>query len=84
VAYTTVTAMPDPSCVCNLHHNSWQRRILNPLSEARDPTWILKNAGQVHFRCAMTGTPGLSSEYDKDKWGFGAQEEDGRQGMESY
>ena len=25
-----------------LHHNSWQGLILNPLSEARDPTsWIL-------------------------------------------
>ena len=34
-AYTTVTAMPDPSCVCNLHHNSWQHQILNPLSEVR-------------------------------------------------
>ena len=30
------TAMPDPSCVCELHHNSEQHWILNPLSEARD------------------------------------------------
>ena len=30
------TAMPDPSHVCHLHHNSWQRWILNPLSKARD------------------------------------------------
>ena len=29
---------PDPSCVCNLHQSSWQCRILNPLSEARDRT----------------------------------------------
>ena len=28
----------DPSCICNLHHSSRQRRILNPLSEARDGT----------------------------------------------
>ena len=35
------------SCVCNLHHSSRQRRILNPLSKARDrtrnlmvPSWI--------------------------------------------
>ena len=28
---------PQPQqCVCDLHHSSWQRRILNPLSEARD------------------------------------------------
>ena len=30
-AYTTATAMLDPSCICDLH-----RRILNPLSKARD------------------------------------------------
>ena len=24
------------SCICNLHHSSWQRQILNPLREARD------------------------------------------------
>ena len=34
----TATAMQHPSCTCNLHHSSWQRRILNPLSEARDQT----------------------------------------------
>ena len=31
-------------CVCSLHHNSWQRRVLNPLSKARDRTassWML-------------------------------------------
>ena len=34
--HTTVTAMPDPSRVCNLHQSSQQHRILNPLIEARD------------------------------------------------
>uniref|UniRef100_A0A8D1N3X5 Uncharacterized protein n=1 Tax=Sus scrofa TaxID=9823 RepID=A0A8D1N3X5_PIG len=33
---TTATATQDLSHVCNLHHSSWQCRILNPLSEARD------------------------------------------------
>ena len=33
-AYTTATAMQDPSHVCNLHHSSQQCWILNPLSEA--------------------------------------------------
>ena len=56
-AYTTATAMPDPSHICDLRHSSRQRRILNPLSEARDlPTssWIL-----VRFlTCwATAGTP---------------------------
>ena len=37
LAYTT--AMPDPSHVCDLHHRSRQRRILNPLSKAgMEPT----------------------------------------------
>ena len=26
------------SSVCNLHHSSWQRQLLNPLSKARDRT----------------------------------------------
>ena len=47
LAYAITTATPDPTCACNLHHSSWQRQILNPLSEARDrtrnlmvPRWI--------------------------------------------
>ena len=32
------TAVWDPSGTCNLHHSSWQRRMLNPLSKARDGT----------------------------------------------
>ena len=34
-AYTTATATPDPSLICDLHHSSWQCQILNPLSEAK-------------------------------------------------
>lgn len=37
-AYTTATAMQDLSCICNLHHSSWQCWILNPVSEARGGT----------------------------------------------
>ena len=37
LAYATTMAAMDPSCICDLHH-SW---ILNPLSEARDGTYIL-------------------------------------------
>ena len=65
LAYTTVMATWDPSCVCDLHHSLWQHRILNPLSKAHwakpgiEPTssWIL-----VRFRyCwATMGTPRLS------------------------
>ena len=37
-AYTTAIATQDPSLVCDLHHSSRQRRILNSLSKARDWT----------------------------------------------
>ena len=56
-AYTTVTAMQDLSCICNLHHSSWQPQILNLLSEARDGTCNLKVPSQIHFCCATMGTP---------------------------
>ena len=35
-AYTTATATQDLSRICDLHHISQQRWILNLLSEARD------------------------------------------------
>ena len=53
-AYTTVTATSDPSRICNLHHNSQQHWILNPLREAKDqtynlmvPNWIGATTGTV-------------------------------------
>jgi len=49
LAYTTATATLDLSCICNLHHSSWQHRILNPLSKARDQTHILMDSSQVRF-----------------------------------
>ena len=48
LAYSTATATPDLSQVCNLHHRSWQCQIHDPLSEARDWT---------HIHCAARGTP---------------------------
>ena len=38
LAYTTATVTPDLRCACDLHHSSWQYRILNPLSNVRDRT----------------------------------------------
>jgi len=61
-AYTTAIAVPDPSCVCNLHHSSKQCQILNPLSKARDRTRVLMDTSQIHFCWAMTGTPGFIFE----------------------
>ena len=58
-AYTTstATAIWDPSRVFDLYHSSGQHWILNPLSEARDQTCKLMVPGQIHFGCAITGTP---------------------------
>ena len=47
-ACARATAMQDLSCVCDLHHRSWQRRILNPPSEARDHTRVLMDPSRVH------------------------------------
>ena len=38
------------AAAASLHHSSWQHRILNPLSEARDQTHILMDTNQVHYR----------------------------------
>ena len=43
--------------VCDLHHSSWQRWILNPLSEARDRTRNLMVKSRIHFCCATMRTP---------------------------
>ena len=47
-AYATATAMQDPSGICDLHHSSPQRQILNRLSEARDQTRNLMDTSRVH------------------------------------
>ena len=57
--YTTATATWDLSQICDLHHSSWQCRILNSLSEARDGPFTLINTSQMCFCCASRGTPEL-------------------------
>ena len=48
-AYTTVTATPDPSHVCNLRHSSRQCQIPYPLSKAKDRTCVLMDTSWVHY-----------------------------------
>ena len=48
LAYTPATAMPDLRLMCDLHHSSGQRQVLNPLSMDRDQTHILMDPSQVH------------------------------------
>ena len=59
-AYTTATAMQDPSFVCDLHHRSQQRWILNPLSKARDRTCNLMVPCQIHFNSSTVGASIIS------------------------
>ena len=42
-------ATPDPRCARHLHHSSPQSQILNPLSEARDGTYILMDCWSNSF-----------------------------------
>ena len=42
-SFTTVTAMWDPSRVCNLHQGSWQCQILNTLNHIQKEIIISAN-----------------------------------------
>ena len=57
-ACARATATQDLSRICDLHHNSGQHGILNPLSEARDWTCNLMVPSWIRFCCAMMKTPG--------------------------
>ena len=48
-AYATAMAMWDPDHICDLHHSSWQHWIPDPLSEARDRTYILMYTSWIWF-----------------------------------
>ena len=49
LVYTTATATPDPSLVCDLHHSSRQCPILNPLSRATYQNHILMGTSWVCY-----------------------------------
>ena len=68
LAYTTATATPDPSYICDLHHSLQQCHIFNPLSEARDRTCILMNTSWVPYLWATTGTPYLYFVNSRPSW----------------
>ena len=57
LVYATATATLDLSRVCDLHHSSWKRHTLNPLSEARDWTQVLIDPSWVHYHWTTTVTP---------------------------
>ena len=39
----------DPTRICNLYHSSWQCRILNTLSEARNQTHVLMDTSWICY-----------------------------------
>ena len=45
----SATATPDLNHVCDLHHSSRQRRVLNSLSEARDQTRNLTDTSRACY-----------------------------------
>ena len=66
-AYTTDTAMQDPSCVCKLHHSWQQHQILNPLSGVGDRTDILMDTSQVHNLLSHNRNSQKFEFYSKDQ-----------------
>ena len=48
------------AAAAGLRLSSRQSQILNPLSEAKDRTYVLMDASHIRFCWAMTGTPILS------------------------
>ena len=49
LAYSTATATWDLNHVCDLYHSPQQWQVLNLLSRARDPNYILMDASQVCY-----------------------------------
>ena len=67
-AYTTATETADPSHVCEPHHSSRQRQILDPLSYARDGAYNLMVPGWIRFHCTPVGTPWLAIFNPSSLW----------------
>ena len=56
LTYATAIAIPDLSCVWDLHHSSRPSWSLNPLNKARDRTCTLMDTSQIGFHWATRGT----------------------------
>ena len=61
LAYTTVTAMRDPSCVCDLLGTLRQDQILNTVRETRDQTCTVMDTSQVLNLLSHSGNYSLYS-----------------------
>ena len=63
LVYARAIAMPDLSCICDLHHSSWQHGIPNPMSKARDQTCNLMAPSRIGFHCTVMGIPRCISDF---------------------
>ena len=73
VGLHTATTTPDLSCVCDIHHSSQQRWILDPLSSAKDRTCTIMDTSWVHFHWATPHLPLILKKttpgyYDLANW----------------
>ena len=68
LAYTIAIATWDPSHVYDLQHSSGQRRILNPVSVARDQTCVLLAASQISFALHHNGNSSISHNGNEPIW----------------
>ena len=57
LVYTTATAVPDLSYICDIQHSSQIRQTINPLNKARYWAHVLMDASQFHYHCATTEFP---------------------------
>ena len=80
LTYTTATATQELSHICDLHHSSQQRQILNPLSKARDQNHILADPGWIRYHWATTGTPLAYFNNQLDSLGTDSWEQNKRGG----
>ena len=56
-AYTTASATPGSSCICDIHDSLRQHQILNLLIEAWERTCVLMEASWIRYRGAIMRTP---------------------------
>ena len=67
-AYSTATATPDPSHICDLHYSSWQCQMLNPLSEARDQTLIGFSIAELQCELLKVCLSTSYSQFEINNW----------------
>ena len=68
LAYTTATATPDLSQVCDLYSSSQQCWIFNPLNKSKDQSLVLMDTRQIRYYWATMGTLNLLNRIKTFSW----------------